>query len=186
MIIRWKDFLIKVDLIEAHGQEMIRFSDCHAYDKNDRSTYFPYLLLRPGEFEVLSASKAELKALQRLKEGLKPVKISVKKATAKRPQQHIWIIKLQPDKFCKVGEVKGFKAYYSYPSSPPSSPFQIYRVTMTAWKEVKVTSVDPESWTLHCVSPRPPNRVVAEIMLPDGETWRHRVEIKEVRPNWLE
>jgi len=96
MIIKWKNYLVKVRGVEAHGQEMIRFSDCQAYDKNDRSTYFPYILLRPGEFEVLSASKGELKALQRLKEKLKPIKISVKEATAKRSQQHTWIVKLQP------------------------------------------------------------------------------------------
>ena len=70
MIIKWKNYLVKVGQIEAHGQEMIRFSDCHAYDKNDRSTYFPYILLRPREFEVLSASKEELKTLQRLRKSL--------------------------------------------------------------------------------------------------------------------
>ena len=185
MIIKWKNYLVKVGRIEAHGQEMIRFSDCHAYDKNDRSTYFPYILLRPREFEVLSASKGELKALERLEERLKPVKITRGKATAKRPQQHTWIVKLQPDEFCKVGEVKSFKAYYSY-STESTSPLGLFRRIVSTSREGKVISFNLEKWILKCVSPRPPNRVVAEIALPDGETWRHRVKIKEVRPSWLE
>jgi len=185
MIIKWKNYLIKVGQIEAHGQEMIRFMNCQAYDKNDRSTYFPYILLRPREFEVLSASKEELKTLQRLKEKLKPVKISVKKTTAKRSQQYAWIVKLQPDEFCKVGEVKGFKAYYSY-STESTSPLGLFRRIVSTSREGKVISFNLEKWILKCVSPRPPNKVVAEIQLPDGETWRHQIMIREVRPSWLE
>ena len=185
MIIRWRDYLVKVCRIETHGQEMIRFSDCHAYDKNDRSTYFPYLLLRPGEFEVLSASKAELKALERLKERLKPVKITIGKAKPKRPRQYTWVVRLKPDEFCEIGEIKSLKAYYSYPIES-TSPLGIFRRVVSASREAKVISHNLEEWILKCVSPRPPNRVVAEIMLPDGETWRHRVEIRGVRPSWLE
>jgi len=186
MIIRWKNYLVKVGQIEAHGQEMIRLSECHAYDKNDRSTYFPYLLLRPGDFKILSASKGELKALERLKEKLKPVKITIGKAKPKRPRQYTWIVKLQPDEFCKVGEIKGFKAYYSYPIESTSSPFGLFRRIVSTSKEAKVISFNLEKWILKCVSPRLPSKVVAEIMLPDGETWRHRIEIKEVKPSWLE
>ena len=185
MIIKWKNYLVKVGQIEANGQEMIRFSDCQAYDQNDRSTYFPYLLLRPEEFEVLLASKAELKALQRLKEKLKPIKISVKEATAKRPQQHTWIVKLQPDEFSRVGEIKGFRVYYSYPIES-TSPLGLFRRIVSTSREVKVISFNLEKWILKCVSPRPPNKVVAEIQLPDGETWRHLIMIKEVKPSWLE
>jgi len=185
MIIKWKNYLVRVGGVEAHGQEMIRFMNCQAYDKNDRSTYFPYILLRPGEFEVFSASKEELKALQRLKEKLKPIKISVKKTTAKRPQQHTWIVKLQPDEFSRVGEIKGFKAYYSYPTETTSSPFGLFRKLVSASKEAKVISFNLEKWILKCVSPRPPSKVVAEIQLPDGETWRHQIMIKEVKPSWL-
>ena len=185
MIIKWKNYLVKVGQIEAHGQEMIRFSDCQAYDQNDRSTYFPYILLRPGEFEVLSASKAELKALQRLKEKLKSIKISVKKTTAKRSQQHTWIVKLQPDEFCEVGEVKSFKAYYSY-SIESTSPLGLFRRIVSTSREAKVISFNLEKWILKCVSPKPPSKVVAEIQLPDGETWRHQIMIKEVKPSWLE
>jgi len=172
MILKWRNYLVKVDRFEV-SDGVLKIYDGQAIDLNDRATNFSFLILRKGEFQVLKASSSEKKRLRELKDMA--VTKERKKKVVKSRDKITWIIKLKPDEFCKAGEIKGFKAYYSYSIESTSSPFGL-----------KVISFNLEKWILKCVSPRPPSKVVAEIQLPDGETWRHQIMIKEVKPSWLE
>ena len=182
MILKWRNHLVKVDRFEV-SDGVLKIYDSQAIDLNDRTTNFPFLILRKGEFQVLKASSSEKKRLRELKDTA--IAEERKRKTVKSSDKIAWIIKLKPDEFCKVGEIKGFKAYYSY-LTESTSLLRLFRRIISISREARVISFNLEKWVLKCVSPRPPNKVVAEIQLPNGETWRHRIEVEEVRPSWLE
>ena len=182
MILKWRNHLVKVDRFEV-SDGVLKIYDGQAIDLNDRATNFPFLILRKGEFQVLKASSSEKKRLRELKDIA--IAEERKRKTIKSRDKITWIIKLKPDEFCKVGEIKGFKAYYSY-LTESTSPLGLFRRIVSTSREARVISFNLEKWILKCVSPKPPSKVVAEIQLPDGETWRHQITIKEVKPSWLE